>query len=43
VPPPLAPGFSFFSQGIALLPAGGFPGGMNTLGLVTSNGVRTTF
>jgi len=43
VPPPLAPGFSFYAQGVALIPVGSYPGGLNTLGLLTSNGVRTTF
>lgn len=42
-PPPLAPGLSFYSQAIGLFPGGSLPGGLNALGVTTSNGLRTTF
>lgn len=42
-PPPLSPGLSFYSQAIALIPPGSYPGGLNSFGLLTSNGIETRF
>ncbi len=42
-PPPLAPGLAFWSQAIAFFPANSFPGGLNSFGITTSNGLRTQF
>jgi hypothetical protein len=42
-PPPLPAGTSFAAQAIALFPANSLPGGINDFGLVTSNGLSTTF
>ncbi|MBX3463413.1 MAG: hypothetical protein KF830_09590 [Planctomycetes bacterium] len=42
-PPPLPAGTTFHAQAVALFPAGALPGGLNAFGLVTSNGLATTF
>jgi hypothetical protein len=41
LPAGLPPGLAFHAQALALVPPGSLPGGLNALGGVTSNGVRS--
>jgi hypothetical protein len=40
-PAPLFVGLTFYIQAVGLMPANSFPGGLNTFGVVTSNGIAT--
>ncbi|MBL8729002.1 MAG: hypothetical protein JNM25_11265 [Planctomycetes bacterium] len=40
-PAPLSVGLTFYIQAVGLMPPNSFPGGLNTFGIVTSNGIAT--